>query len=156
MERELTPSPESGVTLIELVIVVAVMATLAVGVTLAAGRPGTGAGDDRALFRAQFDTARALAVLEGRRRGLAITPQGRQAMALGPQGWDALGPRQGWAGPVDFQVTERRADLRRGAARGTAPQIELLPNGRSTAFVIRFGTTRCHSDGWTGLRCDAG
>lgn len=149
MDGELTPDAQAGVTLIELVIVVAVLATLAVGVSLAAGRPASGAESDMARFVQSYALNRGLAVQGRQRRGLVITRDGSQRARWRDGAWEVAPRTDPWRGPVSYLIEGVRTP-------DGAPNILFLPNGRTSAFTITFDTTRCHSDGWTGLTCDAG
>lgn len=157
MGRELSPADaarpqEAGFTLIELMVVVAIVATLALGVALSAGRVGQGGEGDLARFRSGFALNRALAI-EGREmRGLNLGPKGMQVMvwrlAAEGGGWQPLGAPLPWRGRVAFAA--------RRPGGGDAPDLVFLPNGRSTGFSIRFDgddSGRCESDGWAGLTC---
>lgn len=156
MERAITPlrtavppSRDAGVTLIELVVVVAVMAVLGAGLSLAVGRAASSADADMAQFRQQYEQLRAQAVHARHRYGLSVTPKGRHMMARHGGTWQDLGPPRSWRAAVHY------ADRHRRAAPGV-PDIQFLPNGQTSAFTISFGSRRCQSDGWTGLTCDAG
>lgn len=145
---------QAGFTLIELVVCVAILAVLAVGATLAAGRGSAAAESDAARFRRLWEESRDLAIREQSRRGLTLGPRGITLSRLDPGGWSAGDT------PVPLRAS---AVLRRAAAEPPpspgAPDIVLLANGRSTAFSVSFGASdgtpgqRCRSDGWTGLTC---
>lgn len=141
---------QAGVTLIELVIVVAVMASLAAGVSLMAGR-GVAAGEsDLSRFVRSYEQNRSLAVLERRMRGLVLDPAGSRQALKQDGAWDQPGRLQRWNGRVSYLVEGARS------AASDAPDILFLPTGQTSAFVITFEARQCRSDGWTGLRCDAG
>lgn len=143
-------SDTAGFTLIELLVAVAVLAVLAVGASLAATRR-SGSESDASRFAQSYAMARQLAVQGQARRGIDISPAASQPMAPGDGQWQRAGRETRWRAPVAF------------VAEGPAhpadwPEIVFLPNGRTSAFSIRFGHgagTLCQSDGWTGLTCDA-
>lgn len=140
---------QAGVTLIELVIVVAVMASLAAGVSLVAGRGVAPGESDLSRFVRTYDQNRSLAVLERRVRGLFLEPDGSR-QALKRDGiWGEPGRLQRWTGWVSYLVEGVRPGR-------NVPDLLFLPSGQTSAFVITFGARQCRSDGWTGLRCDAG
>jgi len=141
---------QAGVTLIELVVVVAVMAVLAVGASLSAGRSTSGAQSDLSRFRDAYDQTRSLAVHGAEQRGLVITSQGRRVALWREGDWQISKRMQPWRGPVSYLV--------KGGRRGRPgqPNLIFLANGQTSAFSIQLGRVRCHSDGWTGLICNAG
>lgn len=144
-------SGHAGFTLIELLVAVAVLAVLAVGASLAATR-GTGGADDAQRFAQSYASARQLAVQGQERRGLAITPRGSRSTRYAEETWQDTAPEIRWRGRVAFAPQGARQPA-------TLPEIVFLPNGRTSAFTIRFGGTGgqvCTSDGWTGLTCEAG
>lgn len=140
-------SDTAGFTLFELLVVVAVLAVLAVGASLAATRSGGEGASDADRFRHSHDMARALAVQGQERRGLEISRSGiRMAKQVGGI-WQAEGRKIVWRDRVVFapQGEDLSPDV---------PEILFLPDGRSSAFSIRFAGVGCRSDGWTGLKCD--
>jgi prepilin-type N-terminal cleavage/methylation domain-containing protein len=144
------PDLQAGVTLIELVVVVAVMATLAVGASLTAGRSTTGAQSDLSAFRDAYSQARALAVHGGEQRALVISAQGHRVALWHDGDWQVSGRLQRWRSSVSY--------LQEGGRRAgpDQPNLRFLANGQTSAFSIQLGRTQCHSDGWTGLICNAG
>ncbi len=153
MEHAVNPLPElptdAGVTLIELVVVVAVMASLVLGVTLTRGQGGSRADSDLMAFQTAYDQTRSLAVHGQVRRGLLLAAKGRRLASWHADGWQLSEQLQPWRGRVSYLVEGPRA-LR------DAPNIIFLPNGQTSAFSIQFDRIGCRSDGWTGLICDAG
>lgn len=154
MEPGLIPSKtpleglrDAGVSLIELLVVVAVLSVLAVGVSMTALRNPDQAEQDQALFQRLYDQTRALAI-EGRQsRGLRVTSRGISVATQTPDGWQ-IGSEQRWQEAVSLVVRDQTL----GAG---APQLVVFKNGQSSAFEVQFGTRgRCRSDGWTGLICE--
>ena len=140
---------DAGVTLIELVVVVAVMASLVLGVTLSAGLGGGRSESDLMSFRTAYDQARSLAVHGQLRRGLALSVKGRRIAWWRGDGWQLSEQLQPWRGRVSYQIEG-------SSAAQEAPDIIFLPNGQTSAFSIQFDSINCRSDGWTGLICEAG
>jgi len=141
-------SADAGVTLIELVVVVAVMAALVLGVTLSAGLGGGRSESDLMSFRTAYDQARSLAVHGQLRRGILLSAKGRRLAWWRADGWQLSDQLQPWRGRVSYQIEGP-------SAAQEAPDILFLPNGQTSAFSIQFDSISCRSDGWTGLICDA-
>lgn len=149
MGRKLTSTSEAGFSLIELLVVIAILAVLSVGAVLTTGRGGDGASDmDR--FQRSYALMRSLAIQGREARGLMVQGTGLRRARMGVEGWGVSDSTQPWVGRVAF--------TRQGEVFVPGdPDIRFLPNGRTSAFSIGFATGgRCESDGWTGLRCDAG
>lgn len=142
-------SSEAGVTLIELVVVLAVMASLVLGVTLTRGTGSSRGDSDLRAFQSAYDQARSLAVHGQVRRGLVLRSGGRRIAWWRGDGWQLSEQLQPWRGRVSYLVAGQPA------GRDT-PDLLFLPNGRTSAFSIQFDQIGCRSDGWTGLICDAG
>lgn len=140
---------QAGVTLIELLVVITVMASLAVGVSLSAGRSVAPGESDLARFRNAYELARSLAVHGMQRRGVLISADGSRSARWVAGDWVIAKRLQPWRNRVSYLVEGRRPGPE-------TPNIIFLPNGQTSAFVISFAQARCSSDGWTGLRCDAG
>ena len=156
MEPAVTPPTgldlDAGVTLIELVVVLAVLASLGLGVTLTRGATGARGDSDLMGFRSSYDQARSLAVHGQRRRGILLSAAGRRLTWARGAAWQISEQLQPWRGRVSYQITGPGAGS--GAAQDI-PNIIFLPNGQTTAFSIQFDQITCRSDGWTGLICAA-
>lgn len=145
----------SGFTLIELMVVVAVLSVLAVGAGLVASRGGKSAATtDLQRFERHIQTARARA-LQGRQvRGLFVTTRGFQPTVETVDGWDKSQREIRWRGGVTLQLGAHRQGPK-------TPHIVLLPDGRVSPFTLSFapdGSRRivCRSDGSAGVSCDQG
>ena len=145
-----TVTKQAGFSLIELLVVIAVLSVLAVGASLAATR-APGRTDDADRFARIFAQLRQLSVQGQQWRGLNIRPRGHQMAGRSDGQWLDSGRETRWRGQVTFATD--------GPIAGdNSPEIVFLPNGRTSAFSIRFGAgagTLCQSDGWTGLICEA-
>lgn len=151
------PSPlvarTAGFTLIELVVVVAMLSVLAVGAGLVASRGGNSAmASDMQRFQRQAETMRARAVQGRQVLGLFVTDRGFQAAVDTVKGWEKHQTETRWRGRV---AIEARAPRR----VPNSPQILFLPDGRVSAFTLSFSKSSgrrsvCRSDGFAGVSCD--
>jgi prepilin-type N-terminal cleavage/methylation domain-containing protein len=150
MEPAVTPPTgldlDAGVTLIELVVVLAVLASLGLGVTLTRGATGARGDSDLMGFRSSYDQARSLAVHGQRRRGILLSAAGLRLAWGGADGWQISERSQPWRGRVSYHIDGPQMPPE-------IPNIIFLPNGQTTAFSIQFDQITCRSDGWTGLIC---
>lgn len=156
MEHPVDPqnaSPERGVTLLELLLVVAVLSVLLVGLGLSTGRGANPMQNDRTRFEEQFNIARMLAVQGGLRHGVMIEADGLRHADFGTDGWRISDTLLRWRGRIAHRVVQGGGGL-------GEPTLVFLPNGQTTAFIISFedgrGITQCSSDGWAGLVCQGG
>ncbi len=156
IDTETGTTATAGFTLIELMIVVAVISilSLSISLSLSRGRSATGLPDDAALIVNQFAQLRDTAIHSRRAAGLSIRPQGWQIMRQTDGRWQGTGPRVRWRGAAVFS-----RDLSAPAPETPGgPEVYILPDGRTSAFAIRFSqrgnSVRCATDGWTPLACD--
>lgn len=151
-----------GFTLIEVMIVVAILSVVATGFVL---RTGPAVDDDaqRAAARLQGDVAAARdrALLGREWLGLAPARDGWQVMRrdTGRGAWVAqsetvLAPRFDWTRDGRALAPEGR----RAAAGPAAPEIVIGPDGAGTAFAVRISardrTLSCSDPGHGPLTCE--
>lgn len=145
----------SGFTLIELMVVVAVLSVLAVGAGLVASRGGKSAATtDLQRFERHIQIARARAMQGRQVQGLFVTARGFQPTVETNDGWDKKQIETRWRGDVVLQL----ATPRRGP---NSPHILLLPDGRVSPFSLSFAPKDgrrivCRSDGNTRMSCEQG
>ena len=143
------PPDQAGFTLIELMIVVAVLAILSVTVSLSASRPQSAMASDAARFEALHDRLRSEAILSRQILGLAVDAEGYQRLRWQGGDWQRVGEKGRWRGPVTVLLPfDRRAPL------------EFTPGGQVTPLRLRFetaaGVRLCETGGWAAVTCRAG
>ena len=95
-------TPQSGFSLVELMIVVAVLSILSLGAVLAINLRDPRGSRDVAWLEQTFATARREAILTRREARFAISPTGVTRMAPGEDGWKPEGGgRQVWTCAAD-------------------------------------------------------
>jgi prepilin-type N-terminal cleavage/methylation domain-containing protein len=148
----------SGFSLLEMVVVVAVLATLTVAATLSIGRRA-GSGD-AARFVAAYRGLMDAALLGQEARGLRLMPGGWQVLRPeGPgQGWQGSGPVQPFRDAVAFEGAEGPI-LPRPDLDPPEPDLVFLPDGKLTPVTVSFAAggsvTLCRSVPLSGLDCAA-
>lgn len=136
---------DRGVSLIELLVVVAILAVFAVGVSILPARNGQAAAQSRLAFETQFAAVRDMAIQGRDVYGMRITAREMQTMRLRDGRWQDMGPPTRWRG---------RAILSGAQAVGTDPDILILPDGRYSGFALQVAGGRCSGNGWEPVTCD--
>lgn len=156
---------EAGVSLIELLVVVAMLSVLAVGVTLPLRQSANSTQADARLFQSVYARTRAQAVHSGALRGLKVDGRGLRLMQREADGqaqaprWQLSDQPIRWQGRAVFRATGPQGGGVTAGQSGPRPDILFLPNGQTSAFDLRFTTPRhvpvsCSSDGWSEVSCD--
>lgn len=159
------PRRAAGFSLIELVVVIAVLSVLAGGLALSLGAGPGGLAADPALrearaLQAAVTRARDQALMGRETLGLWLGADGWQVMRRDPLAgdWQARGPARSVAG-ARWQIAGQETAPAAAADGPPAPPILFLPDGHGTAFSVdlpRRGPAaplRCASPGWEGLTC---
>jgi len=137
---------DAGITLIELLIVMTILAVLAVGVMLVPLNHGTTATTrDSDRLRQQLASLQDLALYQRAPMGLDMSSRQMQTVAWRAGDWQPQGKAIRWSGNVRFTAA---------APRGIdTPDIVVLPDQRYTPFQIRMGQVQCSGDGWGPVTC---
>ena len=115
-----------GFSLVEMLVVVAILSVLAVSATLPFSRSRSGVGADAAALVQAADRLRVLAMVSDRPRALAIGAEGWQAETRRDGGWSAEGAPRAFA-------AARAALPAEGPAR-----LVFLPDGRASGAAFRL------------------
>ncbi len=148
-----SPKGTDGFTLIELMVVVAILTLLTLTAVMGVNRPRTAGASDWARFERMHDRLREQAVMGQVVLGLRLRPEGYSRLRRVPRGWAEDGTPATWSGPV-----------RVIRPFGTANVIAFLPSGESTPVQVAFAgsgsaggggapETICESDGWAAVTC---
>jgi len=152
---------EAGFTLLEMVVVVAVIATLSISATFAVSTRDH-AEADVTRFAAAYVRLRDRAILGQSAQGIVIVPEGWQTLAPAPpdaevEGWQAVGIVQKFRGEVRFEGADGPI-FPREVPRAPEPDLLFLPDGQVTPFEVTFianeQLNRCRSTGFAGLDCE--
>lgn len=139
----------AGFSLLETVFAVAVLAVLAVGVSLATGRGISLDQSDADRFQRAYAQQWSLAVAGREPRGLSVSQGGLSHWRHGPAGWTELGKLYDW---------QSQASISGPVVLPGQPQIVLMPDGRATSFTAVFSGRRgtqstCRGEGWSEAPC---
>ena len=160
MER-IGPASEHGFTLLEMVIVVAVIAVMSVTATFSVTQRNSG-DSDVLRFGAAYDRLRDAAILGHSARGVALLPDGWQVLSPAlpgaeAEGWKPNGRAQKFRGEVRFESANGPIFPNEPDSK-PAPDLVFLSDGQVTRFEVSFigndTLTRCTSGGFAGLICE--
>lgn len=147
---EPVPRYSRGFTLLELMVVIALMGIVLAAVGLVAGNsPARQARQEAAQVVQLIQQLREQAVIEGREYGVRVQRDEYQVFRLEPQGWRPAGAVHRLAQDVQLHLEQEGQRLSLGSL---APQLLLLSSDEISAFVLSFASdehvwTRVVSDG---------
>jgi len=144
MDRRL--SRDSGFSLIELMIAVAVLAILSTTVVLSVARPQSGSQSDQVRFQKTYERIRRDAIISQEVYAMTISDAGFQRLVWRGS-WQNVGTLVDWRGEVSvLQPFDRETP------------IEFTPSGQATPVRVQFlendQSVMCVSDGWEPLKCN--
>lgn len=153
---------DAGFSLLELVVVVAVMAILSITAVFSVGRTHEPVLNDAARFQAAYDRQRDAAIFSRSTRAMALSLEGWQGLERadtedGETGWRPAGVVQRFKGEARFRGKNGAFDEEAWEGE-PVPDLVFLPDGQVTPFEVSFISTelvtRCTGSGWTGMSCD--
>lgn len=122
----LTARPSAGFSLLELLVVVAILASLSTAAVL--GLQTSRAPSDARVFADAFNDTRLLAISTAQVQALFVTPKGMQVVEWNYGTWRARGDIRPWQDTVTFQAPRNDGSL----------YIALYPSDRSDEFRLAF------------------
>jgi prepilin-type N-terminal cleavage/methylation domain-containing protein len=138
-------SVESGFSLVEMLVVVAIVSVLSVGASLPLSRVDGSATQDGAALVAEVARLRRLAALSDRPHALVVSQSGWTEQRRSADGWSGIGE------PGMFRTVRAAVDP------DVPARLILLPDGRMTPADIRLSAGKtvlgCRTDGAAPLTC---
>lgn len=140
--------PDAGLSLIEVMVVIAIVSILSAGSLFLLARPTSTASDWQALRRA-YEAQRLAAVTSGTPMALQLSAGG-MTRAI----WQGAAAKENW-----LALSEPRAWARVPQALETQGlQVVFLPSGRASGLTLRFqgsdgSLTTCKAAQWEALSC---
>ncbi|MDA7426916.1 prepilin-type N-terminal cleavage/methylation domain-containing protein [Primorskyibacter aestuariivivens] len=159
-KRDSVARADAGFSLIELLVVVAILAVLAVSVQIAVPSGRLAHAEDRATLANLMKRQHQKAVFTGVSQGIALDRGALQPLRLAGDRWRTDGSPVSLQGAVVLRGDRPDPEFD-GAAGSWRPDILLSPNGDVNAFIAVFrktgaggGVLNCDPDLLEGLSCD--
>lgn len=153
---------DQGFTLLELVIVVAVVALLSITAVFSVGRSAGSSANDALHFKSTYDHLRQAAILGRTSKAMSLRQKGFQALDNSTDdtpdaAWVPANKAHLFAGEVRFRGLN--TSLYPGFEEGELlADLVFLADGQVTSFEVSFiladQVTRCIGTGWAGLSCE--
>ncbi len=144
MTAPVSLAADRGFTLVELLLVVAVLSILAIGSTLAVGRAAPSVRPDAQLLAALDAELAMRAQVARQAQALEVTASGYWRLERRGEGWHPRGTAGSWSGRADW---------------GPAGSLTLvfLPDGRASPYAVNFRDAafgwRCVRTLWSEPQC---